>query len=89
VDWIAAGFSEEAFWFSTPRQIARHFDAARKRYRREHDMLMSIAYVAAMAPNMKKPTPLADLLFGDGDARRQTPEERLAIVQQWATVKNR
>jgi hypothetical protein len=56
-----------------------HFTAAGKRYRRERNTMMETAYLAALAPNQKKPPPLKDLLIPD-DAK---PKRK----QGWQEIK--
>lgn len=82
------GYSEDLFWSLTPRQIETHFAAARKRYITDRNMMMETAYLAAIAPHQKKPTPLKDLLMqvDEKPRQKQTQAQRLAAAGMWAAA---
>ncbi len=54
-------------------------------------MMMETAYLAVIVPHVKKPATLADLLLPVDDRARgkQTPEQRLAAADAWASAMSR
>jgi hypothetical protein len=91
IDFIAAGYSEDLFWSLTPRQIIAHFQAARKRFRTQRNMMMETSYWASVAPHQKKLIKLETLLLpvDEKPRQQQTPEQRLATAAAWAAAMGR
>lgn len=80
-------YTEALFWSLTPRRVLAHIDVARRRYLRERNMHMETGYYAALvARNQGQVRPLAEYLLSDEPPHQQTPEEKLAVVQQWAAA---
>lgn len=61
IEWIAAGFSEDAFWSKTPRQIWVHHEAHKLRIEREHRARAWLAWHTAAIARMKHLPKLEDL----------------------------
>jgi len=82
---VALGFDPALYWSITPREMDALRKGAVRRLRREHDQMMAAAWWSGVIAKSQKTPPLERLLSREAQ-HRQTPEEKLAIVQQWASV---
>lgn len=82
------GLSEEAFWSMTPRQTHRSIKAAEARADVEQQNRHWHTWHIAALPLFKKFPTLADFMpAGPEQSRpRQTEEEQIAVVRQWAAI---
>lgn len=81
--WIQAGFAPDAFWHQTPLHLQLAMQGVRKRLVAENEAETRVAWTTAAfsgAAQAGKLKPLRNYLR---KARRQTPQEMLAVLKSF------
>lgn len=80
---MAAGLNPTDFWQQTPKSFVAIMEGAARRQKREYELTVVGAWHAEAFARQKRLKKLGDYLGDKPKARRQTPEEMFAVIQQF------
>jgi hypothetical protein len=86
---VSHGFDPDSFWDITTREANLRIEAVAKRWEREHNGRVWLAWHTAALQRTKRLPDIRKMFLNNTSKTRQTWRQQLAIVSEWATRHNR